>query len=369
MNRSQVLKKEIEFSQSTQETAKRKARRRDGDWRSDLDAELSRYFAGDYVGDAGLRSGFGYQLERQRDGVSFTGSGFVMPSPPRGIELHGPARLEVVRVHAALVKIQEMAIEAAREKVKERAKKSPNATREDIENDLMDATDDALMAARKHISVLRAYYSRFATGEYVGLIGLEPFGMVAPLTAPIVAATRKWMAEELQKELAHASSAATMSALESDERMKDWKSDLVQWSAELNRYEREGDEPERQIIFLTRRRSLQREIEELTAQIRAASEPQARIDVQAIIRAKWQREPTYYECRAILRKANEAQKPTHIASPELRATAKKLVDEAMGAARRDLGAARAAYSVARGAGKRMTKKQAILSEYDERHGL
>jgi hypothetical protein len=187
---------------------------------------------------------------------------------------------------------------------------------------------------------------------------------------------------ELERELAHAASAASASSKEADERLDEWQRERAALEGRLERYEAEGEERSgkaagRAVVFLGPRGAAQRSIATLDRQIAAASTLSARIDVEAIVRAKWEREPSQDELRAQLRRANHGQK--HLESPELRQAAKRLIEDALTAAKRDLGAARAAYAEARQAGRRArsgtlwktrsAKKRAIVVAFDERHGL
>lgn len=378
-NRSQEVAREIEFSASTTDGRAPTKPRHDDGWRSDYEAELSKYFSGDYHGDAGLRSGFGAQLEKARDGVSFCVQGFREMPPPRGIEL-GPSAhgLDVGRVVGALLRLPDVALEAARDRL---PKKDGEPERELTEDEALAAYD----VARHHIGVLGAYYRKHPVGAYQGLVGLEPFAMACPLTAPIVRATKAWMRAELEKELAHAASAAALSGTEAEKRIAEWRAERANLTADLEAYESDGEERTRKtdgeaVVFLGVRRSAQRRLDELDATIAAATRTPERIDVAAIVRGKWEREPTYDELRQTLRKANEDSKRLKI--PETRDAAKRMVAEAMSAAKRDLGAARMAYAAARREGRkekadaaeaktkrRLTKKEATIIEYDDRHGL
>jgi hypothetical protein len=373
-NRSQELNREIAFSESlSEEKRKAKPRHHDG-WRSDLDAELTRFFQGDYVGAAGLRSGFGYQLERQRDGVSFTGPGFNAPQPPRGIEVGPGGRLEVNEVMAALLRIVDVAIDRVRGEVREKYKREAN------EEEILAAYD----RARQQTEVLRQFYSKHPTEAYGGLLGLEPHTMTAVISAPIVKATKAWMREELAKELAHAASAAALSKTEAEERINAWQAERAEIAGNIEAYEQDG-EPRLgkavtdAVILLATRRAAMRRVEELDEKLRMATRLPERIDVEAIIRAKWEREPRFDECKARLREANERQKPSKVLTPELRGAAKKLVHDAVESAKRDLDAARAAYQAARESGRserrdttgksREVRIQARIDAFDERLGL
>jgi hypothetical protein len=383
-NRKRDEARAIESSRGYSDESRSGPRENSGGWRSDLDEELRRFFSGDFVGEAGLRSKVGSQLDKIRDGVNYGGGGGGMTF--LGADSHGPAiwcrsdlparcvefgrsGLGVNRVMNALRAMPEVAV---RELVADKRKKlnrDPTA----------DEARAVVERAARHVAILAEFYTPVPSGTRWGFLGLGDVALVAATTSVVVKATKASMADECEKELNQARSAMTLSAKEAAERLDVWEEALSGYEKEAEEaaaeLESHADESgEVSVVNIARRRQMLRRLEYARAQAatvaahvkRIRSEQLPAIDVEGMVRRKWEREPTRDELRDMLRRMCDEAK--RLKTPELRAEAQRLVNDAQASAKRDLAAARAAYAAARGPA-RSKREDRTIAEFEERVGI
>lgn len=267
--------------------------------RPDLDEELRRYFSGVYEAEAGLRSNFGSQLERSRDGMGYKDCKSSMVF--LGEDMHGEAIW----------------------------------CRDDLPEPCVDFGKRGLAVNRVEdalgrlppIAVVRlaGFYTPQPNGAHAGLLGLQPHAEVALYTDTVVKAARADLEAKRATETEQSAEAVAATYKTSQERLALWQ--------EREQYLTDEKPPGWPLM-----RAYARRVLKTAGQYRP-------IDRGSDIQARWNREPERDELADALRRLVSASR--HGKNEPAKVAAMRQVTRAVLEAKQDLGKAQTLYAAAR----------------------